>query len=123
MSEDRKRLRIQPLVIETRFRFGEKTTNGYLTNLSEEGAFLATDELVEVGRELLLHFDLPRQFGHVEAKAQVIWRTLEAGRHAEHLPCGLGLAFLELDPKAQTKFRIYINKFCALAEILEKDVG
>jgi Tfp pilus assembly protein PilZ len=111
--------RIRPLAFDTEFRHGGKVEFGYVSNLSEGGVFLATEELIPVGEMLHLRFVLPWQLGEVEAEAQVKWRTYDAGSRAQHLPSGLGLAFVELAPDVRKRLDLYIQRFYQLVNALE----
>ena len=41
--------RVSPLIVRAKFQIGDAPLDGYVTNLSETGAFLATEELAEEG--------------------------------------------------------------------------
>jgi hypothetical protein len=111
--------RLDPLVIRTEVNYGHTTQSGYLTNLSEGGAFLAMDELVPIGHKLQLRITLPWNLGGVSAEAQVIWRTYEAGPRAHRLPSGLGLSFIELSDEGRERLRRYMQHFHQLVAQLE----
>lgn len=115
MTDEKRASRISPLAIRTEFEWQQKVRAGYVTNLSEGGAFLATEEAIPVGEKLLLHMFLPRQVGHTEAVVRVIWCSRDAGPRAAHLPCGVGVAFVALAPSALETLRLYIGKFYELA--------
>ena len=118
MDEARASRRVSPLIIRAKFQFGEKLFEGYVTNLSETGAFLATEERTEVGESFGLILDMPWTLGEVTAEAEVVWRTDQPGRWAERLPTGLGLMFLDVSDEGKKKLRTYIQKFCQLANQL-----
>jgi Tfp pilus assembly protein PilZ len=115
MDETRASRRVSPLIIRAKFQLGEKLLEGYVTNLSETGAFLATEERTEVGESFGLILDMPWTLGEVTAEAEVVWRTDQSGRGAERLPTGMGLLFLDVSDEGKKKLRTYIQKFCQLA--------
>ena len=115
MDETRASRRVSPLIIRAKFQIGEKLLEGYVTNLSETGAFLATEELTEVGDSFGLILDMPWTLGEVTAEAEVVWRSDQAGPSADRLPTGMGLMFLEVSDEGKKKIRTYIQKFCQLA--------
>ena len=121
MSERRKIGRLSPLVIRAEFPRGEQVCHGYLTNLSEGGAFLATDDDVPVAEILHLHFVLPWNLGEHDADASVKWRTRDMGADAESMPTGVGLSFPELNADAQKGIRLYMHKFQELLEQIERE--
>ena len=115
MDETRISRRVSPLIIRAKFQLGEKLLEGYVTNLSETGAFLATEELTEAGESFGLILDMPWDLGEVTAEAEVVWRTDKVGSKAERLPTGMGLRFLDVSDEGKQKLRTYIQKFCQLA--------
>jgi uncharacterized protein (TIGR02266 family) len=77
---------------------GEHTFfTGRTGDLSKGGLFVATDEPLSVGTELLLSFLLPDGY-RVLAEAVVAWVRVPRYRPDE-LPAGMGLRFLELSAK------------------------
>ncbi|MFQ5790452.1 MAG: PilZ domain-containing protein, partial [Acidobacteriota bacterium] len=93
VKESREDRRLGPIIIRARFRIDGQDREGYLTNLSAGGAFLATEESLEIGESLDLKITLPWALGEVWVEARIVWSTERAGRAAQHLPLGVGLAF------------------------------
>jgi uncharacterized protein (TIGR02266 family) len=122
MTEPRASRRVSPLIVRARFQIGEKLLDGYVTNLSETGAFLATEELTDVGESVGLILTLPWALGDVSAEARVVWRTDAAGEAAGRLPAGMGLMFLDVSGEGKKTLRQYIQKFCQLASQLGQPV-
>jgi hypothetical protein len=120
MSERRKLERLSPLVIKTQFPSGGELRHGYMTNLSESGAFLATDEEIAVGEVLDLHFVLPWGLGEHDAKASVVWKTGCEDVEAEKIPVGVGLSFNTLDAEVTESIRRYMQRFHELLEQIEE---
>ncbi len=107
--------RVSPLIVRAKFQIGEAPLDGYVTNLSETGAFLATEELAEEGEPVGLILSMPWALGEVTVEAEVVWRTDVAGTGADRLPTGMGLAFVSVSAEGKKKLRQYIQKFCQLA--------
>ncbi len=121
MSDRRKIDRLSPLVVRTEFPGKEGGQNyGYLTNLSEEGAFLATEAGVKVGDCLELHFVLPWGLGEHDALATVIWRTNDIKHDSGEIPAGVGLSFSEIDDPVRDGIRRYQHKFFEILARIEK---
>ena len=112
MAETRASRRVSPLIIRAKFQVGDEPLDGYVTNLSETGAFLATDEMAEIGNPVGLILEMPWMLGDVTAEAKVAWRTDQAGSRADQLPTGLGLTFVDVSVEGKNKIRQYIQKFC-----------
>ena len=119
MSERRKLERLSPLVIKTCFPHGGEMRQGYLTNLSENGAFLAIEEAMPIGETLALSFVLPWGLGEHDAEASVVWRTGE-NAPSEKIPIGVGLCFMALDDKVTESIRRYMQKFYELLQQIEE---
>ena len=92
-SHIRKHERIGALRIEVKFNRGNDMGDGYLTDLSEKGAFLQTRRLFPVGEFIRLHVILPYQLGEVAAEARIVWLSYEDSNH-DPAPHGMGLAFV-----------------------------
>jgi hypothetical protein len=121
MSERRKIDRLSPLVVRTEFpgkQGGQK--HGYLTNLSEKGAFLATDEDLQSGDRLDLRFVLPWGLGEHEALATVMWCTSDVEHDSSEIPTGVGLSFSEIADPVRDGIRRYQQKFFEILARIEK---
>lgn len=111
----RKHPRISPLIIRARYESGGNAKEGYLLNLSEGGAFLATDELVPLEEVLNLRIDLPWDFGGVSVAAKVVWRSDTLSSTSCESQEGLGLTFIDITPQASQKLQNFLEKFAELA--------
>jgi Tfp pilus assembly protein PilZ len=120
MSEKRKLERLSPLVIKTNFPRGGEVRQGYLTNLSETGAFLATEEEITVGDVLELHFVLPWGLGEHDAEGSVVWQTDPQNAPVGKTPTGVGIHFTRLDEEVTEGIRCYMQKFYQLLEQIEE---
>lgn len=124
MSEtDNKRTdpRFGPLVIKARVDEGERHRDGYLTNVSTGGAFLAIDEPPDVGSEVDLRALMPWKLGELRARARVVWRNEERREEGEGQPRipGAGVAFVELTPASKKLLGDYLARFAELAARIE----
>lgn len=110
MNEFRRSPRFGPLVVRAEFLCEQKTHVGFLTNLSEGGAFLATDETIPAGTVVPVQISLPRQLGQVAADAVVVWRNAKAGYWA----IGVGIAFVRLTRADRNRLAAFLSRFRAL---------
>jgi Tfp pilus assembly protein PilZ len=118
MTEQRIYPRLGPLVIKTAFTFGSDRREGYLTNVSEGGAFLAVDDPPPLGAEIEIRAALPWRLGELRAETRVAWRS-EGAADGKGKLSGIGLAFRELDPAAKALLDAYLRKFTELAASIE----
>ena len=117
--EKRKSDRLQPLVIRTKWAYEENQKPGYLTNLSEQGAFLATKDPIPIGDPVTLEITLPWEIGEITVDAVVEWSNLDSKDASADNPPGVGLSFGKLPPAAQEKVDAYIQRFHELVAQLE----
>ena len=75
MIDKRKKPRFGPLVVKARLDVDGETCEGYLTNLSAGGAFLAIDAPPSIGTEISIRAPLPWNLGELRARARVAWRN------------------------------------------------
>ena len=106
-----------PLVVRAEIQIGGAQQVGYLTNLSQGGAFLATQEPPAIGTPVHLHIFLPWKLGDFEAEAKTVWSS---GDGNETYPPGVGLRFTELDAHAETRLRAYVETFLRLVAQIEE---
>jgi Tfp pilus assembly protein PilZ len=114
MSDKRINPRFGPLVIKTRFTVNGLGREGYLTNVSAGGAFLAVEDPPPLGAEVDFVTLLPWRLGELRAGARVVWRSEGRGIQPPHL-AGVGLSFTRLDSRAKELLEGYLARFVELA--------
>jgi Tfp pilus assembly protein PilZ len=119
MIEKRIHPRLGPLVIKTVFTAGSDHREGYLTNVSVGGAFLAVEDPPPLGAEVEVRAILPWRLGELRAAARVAWRCT-AGRDGSGKLAGVGLAFENLDPKSKELLDLYLQRFTELASRIDE---
>jgi len=124
MSEKRTKPRFGPLVVKARLDTGDGFVEGYLTNVSAGGAFLAMDEPPPIGTELSLVARLPWNLGELRAQARVVWRNdPNSPDLARSGVTGVGLAFTRLEDGSQEVIDAYLQRFAELAAKLDDSVS
>ena len=117
--EQRRHPRVGPLVIRTAFQIRETSDEGYLTSLSEGGAFLCIEEPISLEEKLTLRFTLPWEMGEIRAEAEARYVISKTDPSAQTCSPGVGLAFVGLSPRDRERIRQYVSKFHRLAARLE----
>ncbi len=117
--EKRKSDRLQPLVIRTKWKYQEKQKPGYVTDLSERGAFLATNDPIPIGDTVTLDITLPWEIGEMTVDAVVEWTNVDSQESMPDHPPGVGLSFGDLPPAAGEKIGAFIRRFHELVAELE----
>ncbi len=119
MSMDKRRYpRIGPVLVRADCHLGDQNWEGYLTSLSEGGAYLVTDEPLVVGATLSLQFLLPWQLGNIEAEAKIVYAVSESDPRPDGYPAGVGLAFVSPSAELVEKLRRYVVRFQEFASQL-----
>ena len=113
--EKRRYPRIGPVLVRADCHLGDQNRDGYLTSLSEGGAYLVTDEEVPTGEKLSLYFLLPWQLGEIEAEAVVVYAISESDAKPEGYPAGVGLAFVSPNTEQVERLRRYVARFREIA--------
>ena len=112
MSRNKRRYaRIGPVLVRADCHLGDQNWEGYLTSLSEGGAFLVTDQPLVVGATLSLHFLLPWQLGSIEAEAKIVYGVSASDPRPDGYPAGVGLAFVSPSAEQVEKLRRYVARF------------
>ena len=117
-AEKRRHPRIGPVLVRADCHLGDKDWEGFLTSLSEGGAYLVTDELLVVGETLSLQFLLPWQLGHIESDAKVVYAISESDPRPDGYPAGVGLVFVAPSSEQVERLRRYVVRFREIAERL-----
>ena len=120
--EKRVHPRLAPLVIKTSYTASGHRGEGYLTNVSAGGAFLAADDPPPIESEVEIRAVLPWRLGELRAVARVAWRSPGGGEGRARLS-GAGLAFVSMDPPSIKVLESYLKKFSELASRIEDGRG
>jgi uncharacterized protein (TIGR02266 family) len=95
-AKDRRHVR-RPVRVSVRVSDNADPTHGEIVfdalDLSQGGAFLESELLLEVGDELEITFAIPGELRRIRAHAKVAWATRSSG--AKRKP-GMGLQFTDL---------------------------
>ena len=80
--------------------------NGFSTNISEGGVFVATVKLVPLGTEVDLAFSLPTG-EKIETRGVVRWHREVNDKIPESMP-GIGIEFVNLPPAAESSVKRFV---------------
>jgi len=109
LLEFRKSPRLAPLAIHVEFFHQGETRPGVLTNVSEGGAFLSTDQELTVGNVLPVRIHLPEDFGEIRGEASVVWTSNRQSLRFFLLPGGAGLSFEQLGADGRSRLRAFLS--------------
>ncbi len=107
-SDRRTNLRSPILVTQVKMGDERRYFFGYAKNISHTGVFVQTISPKDVGEEFNIEFDIPKSGIHIHCRACVIWnrRFSEKGSYEP----GMGLKFVDLDPKVAEKVLQWVEK-------------
>ena len=96
--------------LKAKFRAFGVTLSGSIINLSENGAYLATEYELDRGTPLDLIFALPEPNGTIiQAKGRVVWLNTKKARQKDSLPEGVGIEFSSPSDDAAQQLARYIK--------------
>ena len=113
--------RLGPLVIKAQIESNGEPRDGYLTNISIGGSFVAMERPPAIDTEIVIRAVFPWKLGAFRARAHVVWRNVTAtpdGRIA-----GAGVKFTDLEARSEQLLTRYLERFTALASQLEESAG
>ena len=122
MTEKRAKPRFGPVVLKARLDVDGETLEGYLTNISASGAFLAIDAPPSVGTELSILAPLPWNLGQLRARARVVWREDPNSQKTPRI-AGVGLAFTQIEKGSEDALNAYLQRFAELAAQLDESTA
>lgn len=126
MKEKRTKPRFGPLVLKARLDADGETAEGYLTNVSATGAFLAMDAPPAIGTEISIRAPLPWNLGELRARARVVWRD-DSDSPSTGTPrvkiSGVGLAFTQIEKGSKDALDAYLQRFAELAAQLDESTA
>jgi uncharacterized protein (TIGR02266 family) len=99
------------LEIKVRVEFDEEHW-GITENLSTGGAFVLTNNPMDLGDEFLLRVHIPDGREPVEGECKVVW-TNKYGKESNNLRRGMGIKFLKLQEENRIRIEEFIRAFKA----------
>ena len=82
---------------------------GLTDNISEGGLFLATYDLLPVGRTIELEFRLPDDDEPIAVVAEVRWHRQVAVAHSD-APAGFGVQFVKMDKADKERLQKFVDR-------------
>lgn len=77
-------------------------------NISQEGMYVATPNILEVGTTVTLGFSVPGGHSPVEVDAEVAWTNESLDEETGLVP-GFGVKFVDLDEEARSQIASYVK--------------
>jgi uncharacterized protein (TIGR02266 family) len=94
--------------IEIEFKEVVDFITSYMLNISNGGLFIKTDEAFPLDTIVLLRFTMPGDPQPIETEGKVVWCNTKGGKG--YFPKGMGIKFLQLNPAAVEKIKIFVEK-------------
>ena len=81
---------------------------GFTQDISTGGLFIATNEIQEIGEIVEFGLQLGKGKTEIQVRGEVRW-VREANEWTKDVPPGMGIKFLELDPRVAEKIDEFIH--------------
>ena len=81
---------------------------GFVRNISNGGLFIASESPMELGKRVTVRFTIPTLPDFVEALGEVRW--VRKPRPGTDAVGGMGVAFIDLDPKVEAALDLFIKQ-------------
>lgn len=96
--------------INVKYRAFGVTLSGFIADLSQNGAYVATETDLEKDTPLEVIFALPHPYGAIiQTKGRVAWVNTRNSRRKPSLPEGFGLEFLEVSDKVASELARFLG--------------
>jgi Tfp pilus assembly protein PilZ len=92
---------------------GAGTREAMLLDLSLQGIFVKSDELIEVGRDVSVQFQTRESVEPIRTTGRVAWQQKEQTHPVHGLPKGYGVRFHSLDQETIRNIARTIMSYCA----------
>ena len=83
-----------------------------LLDLSLQGIFVQSDDLIEVGQDVSIEFQTPESTETIRATGKVAWQQKEQTHPVHGLPRGYGIRFHSLDAETVRHIARTIISYC-----------
>lgn len=93
---------------EVHYRTAQEFLAAYSRNISRGGIYIQTQHPLQLAQEALIRFTLPGMPHRFEVNGVVVWINFPTAHHS--FPAGMGMKFLDLDPKARRLISGFIKK-------------
>lgn len=107
-KDKRTGIRIPLLSENVRYSQGEIQKSCLMTDITNEGLFLKTNELLPPRTELTLQLELPGDLGFVQVNARVIRVNWTVNKKKSRESMGMGLRFENVAPNIQKILEAYV---------------
>jgi type IV pilus assembly protein PilZ len=94
--------------LEVHYRTRQEFMAAYSKNISGGGIFIRTQQPLPLNHKVLLRFTLPGIANRFEIHGVVVWANPASLKSS--FPAGMGIKFMEYDPKAQQMLADFINQ-------------
>lgn len=84
-----------------------------IVNINILGAYLASDEIPEVGIVVTIRFQVPGNEIETEIRGQVAWSNPVQQHKVHSLPPGFGMRFVALPEAARVRIQVIVGEYAA----------
>jgi Tfp pilus assembly protein PilZ len=91
--------------------------SAFIVNINVLGAYLACDEMPDLGRGAVVRFQPPGTENELELRGQVAWVNPRQQHPVHSLPPGFGLKFVSLSDHARGKIEEIVRDYAARQQL------
>ena len=84
-----------------------------IVNINVLGAYLACDEIPDVGTSVAIVFQVPGNEIETEIRGQVAWMNPVQQHKVHSLPPGFGMRFVELPDAARARIQVIVGEYAS----------
>lgn len=93
---------------EVQYGTAQEFSAAYTHNISRGGLYIQTRQPLDLSQKTLVRFTLPGTSHSFEVQGVVAWINFPSSRNP--IPAGMGIKFLDLDPKARRLIADFVKK-------------
>jgi uncharacterized protein (TIGR02266 family) len=100
-----------PFIRRCRLESESGSAEAFIVNVNSLGAYIARDEIPDIGKRVLLRFNVPGNEREVVIDGMVAWLNPVQEHPVHSLPPGFGLAFRRLGDEARQRIDEIVNEY------------
>lgn len=100
-----------PIHILVDFKTTDLVMMEYAQNISTQGIFLETRDILPIGSTVLVSFILPDATRLITVQGEVVWARRKSYRKTSSTSAGMGIRFAEINPEDERAISDFITKW------------
>ncbi len=110
VSERRRKEPRIPIHILVDFKSSDIVTMEHAQNISRQGIFIETRDILPIGSSVLLSFILPGTPRLITVLGEVVWARRKTLHKQSSTPAGIGIRFAEINPEDEAAIMEFVEE-------------